>query len=326
MSQRRIITEYAADGSATSTTRLLWKDGRVWQEQDASGRMTKRYHFNGEQTLTYTGASTTPTSTTSTLTLSDHLGSHREVVSMVSNVPTLVGRRDFDPYGKATQVGSVPTNVAYTGHWLHERSGLELALYRAYDAELGRWLNEDPFGSVQSRMRAGFAVSEASKYYEMGIMDPELLPTGSNLYSYVGSTPLSLTDPDGEVAPLIIWGGGILLGLAIDYAVDRIKSRNVNKGYSCSLGTTGNAATGAATSATLPTQVKPRTGIAGGGSSGASTSVASNINHGLAARGTISVGTRNMATKCLRKVPYVGAAIGVYQLGDAFANPTPSNE
>jgi hypothetical protein len=175
-------------------------------------------------------------------------------------------------------------------------------------------------------MRAGFAVSEASKYYEMGIMDPELLPTGSNLYSYVGNTPLSLTDPDGEVAPLIIWGGGILLGLAIDYAADKIKNRNVNKGYSCSLGTAGNAATGAATAATLPTQVKPRTGIAGGGSSGASTSVASNINHGLAARGTISVGTRNMATKCLRKVPYVGAAIGVYQLGDAVVNPTPSNE
>jgi RHS repeat-associated protein len=166
MSQRRLITEKAADGSVTSTTLLLWLAGRVWQEQDTSARVTRRYHFNGAQTLTYTGANTTPTSTTSTLTLSDHLGSHREVVTLVSGTPTLTGRRDYDPYGKATQVGVVPSNAAYTGHWLHERSGLELALYRAYDPEFGRWLNEDPIG-------------------ERG---------GLNLYGYMGNGPLMGVD------------------------------------------------------------------------------------------------------------------------------------
>ncbi len=170
MSQRRLITEYAPDGTTvTSTTRLLWLNGRVWQEQDASARVTRRYHFNGTQTLTYTGSATTPTNITSTLTMTDHLGSHREVVTLVSGVPTLIGRRDYDPYGKATQVGVVPTNAAYTGHWLHDRSGLELALYRAYDAELGRWLNEDPIG-------------------ERG---------GLNLYGYVGNSPISWFDPLG---------------------------------------------------------------------------------------------------------------------------------
>lgn len=169
MSQRRVITEKDATGTVTGTTRLLWKSGRVWQEQDSSGRVTKCYHFNGVQTLTYTGASTTPDSTTSTLTLTDHLGSHREMVTFSGGTPAITGRRDFDPYGKVTQAGTVPTNAAYTGHWLHDRSGLELALYRAYDPELGRWLNEDPLG-------------------EKG---------GLNLYGYVGNASLIHGDKFG---------------------------------------------------------------------------------------------------------------------------------
>jgi RHS repeat-associated protein len=166
LSQRRVITERDAGGTITSTTHLLWHAGRVWQEQDTTGRVTKRYHFNGVQTLTYTGANTTPDTITNALTLTDHLGSHREVVTLNGGTPAITGRRDFDPYGKATQVGTVPTNAAYTSHYLHSRSGLELALYRAYDAELGRWLNEDPLG-------------------EEG---------GMNLYGYVGNGPLGAVD------------------------------------------------------------------------------------------------------------------------------------
>lgn len=69
----------------------------------------------------------------------------------------------------------VPTNAAYTGHWLHERSGLELALYRAYDPELGRWLNEDPLE-------------------EEG---------GLNLYGYVENGPVMGIDPLGLFDPLL---------------------------------------------------------------------------------------------------------------------------
>lgn len=62
-----------------------------------------------------------------------------------------------------------PSDFRYTGHHYHEGSGLHLALYRAYDAELGRWLSEDPIG-------------------ERG---------GLNLYGYVGNGPLMFTDPLG---------------------------------------------------------------------------------------------------------------------------------
>jgi RHS repeat-associated protein len=52
----------------------------------------------------------------------------------------------------------------------HAASNLDLAVYRAYDPDLGRWLNRDPIG-------------------ENG---------GLNLYSYVANEPLSAVDPIGE--------------------------------------------------------------------------------------------------------------------------------
>lgn len=171
MSQRRIITEKDATGTVIGTTRLLWKGGRVWQEQDSSGRVTKRYHFNGVQVLTYTGANTTPSSTTSTLTLTDHLGSHREMVTFSGGASTITGRRDFDPYGKTAQTGTVPTNAAYTGHYLHDRSGLELALYRAYDPELGKWLNEDPIGEKGGLNMYGYVLNDPIAYFDKKGLD-----------------------------------------------------------------------------------------------------------------------------------------------------------
>ncbi|MEQ1747966.1 MAG: RHS repeat-associated core domain-containing protein [Prosthecobacter sp.] len=59
-----------------------------------------------------------------------------------------------------------PSDMRYTGHLWHEGSGLNLALYRAYDAELGRWISEDPIG-------------------EEG---------GLNLYGYVGNSPVMAVD------------------------------------------------------------------------------------------------------------------------------------
>jgi|ERR1017187_7851646 RHS repeat-associated protein len=37
-------------------------------------------------------------------------------------------------------------DFGFTGQYYHVPSGLHLALYRAYDADTGRWLNRDPIG------------------------------------------------------------------------------------------------------------------------------------------------------------------------------------
>jgi RHS repeat-associated protein len=66
---------------------------------------------------------------------------------------------------------SGPEYFGFTGHYRHQASGLHLALYRAYDAELGRWLSRDPVG-------------------EQG-------PDGPNVYSYVANNPINGVDPLG---------------------------------------------------------------------------------------------------------------------------------
>jgi RHS repeat-associated protein len=63
--------------------------------------------------------------------------------------------------------GTDLADFGYTGHYVHKPSGLHLALYRAYDADLGRWLNRDP-------------IAEAG---------------GINLYGYVGNGAVNWVDP-----------------------------------------------------------------------------------------------------------------------------------
>jgi RHS repeat-associated protein len=64
---------------------------------------------------------------------------------------------------------TVAFDWGFTGHYHHEKSGLHLAPFRAYDADLGRWLSRDPLG-------------------EAG---------GINLYEYALSNPVNFVDPLG---------------------------------------------------------------------------------------------------------------------------------
>jgi RHS repeat-associated protein len=65
--------------------------------------------------------------------------------------------------------GGIGCDFAFTGHYRHAKSGLQLAKWRAYDAEIGRWLSRDPIA-------------------EYG---------GINLYEYAESNPVNLADPLG---------------------------------------------------------------------------------------------------------------------------------
>jgi RHS repeat-associated protein len=101
----------------------------------------------------------------------DHLGSIRE---MVDSSGTIQARYSYDPYGRMTQIsGSLSADFGYAGMYYHAPSGLNLTFYRAYDSDLGRWLNRDPIG-------------------ELG---------GLNLYSYVFNNPINWSDPYGLFGP-----------------------------------------------------------------------------------------------------------------------------
>jgi RHS repeat-associated protein len=83
---------------------------------------------------------------------------------------TVVARYDYDPYGRSTTVlGTTPTDFNFTGLYRHSKSNVDLATYRAYDPDLGRWLHRDPIG-------------------EKG---------GLNLYAYATNNPTGLVDPLG---------------------------------------------------------------------------------------------------------------------------------
>jgi RHS repeat-associated protein len=83
---------------------------------------------------------------------------------------TVVARYDYEPYARSTTVlGTTPTDFNFAGLYRHSKTNLDLATYRAYDPDLGRWLSRDPIA-------------------EQG---------GLNLYDYVGNDSVNAIDPLG---------------------------------------------------------------------------------------------------------------------------------
>jgi len=61
-------------------------------------------------------------------------------------------------------------DFGFTGHYFHQPSGLNLAMYRAYNPTLGRWISRDPIAE-----RGGF-----------------------DLYAYASNDPVDHWDPFGK--------------------------------------------------------------------------------------------------------------------------------
>jgi RHS repeat-associated protein len=175
LSRRVRILEKGDQGDPVTDKRLLWEGTDIVQERDAQNEVVKRYEDDGlalaeGSTYFYTR---------------DHLGSIRQVTDQDEAV---VEHYRYAPYGVST--ASAPggpnnyrlANFRYTGHFHHEKSSLHLAVYRAYDAELGEWLSEDPIEWVTGAMA-------------------EILPDGPNIYGYVGNNPINLSDPSGLQTP-----------------------------------------------------------------------------------------------------------------------------
>ena len=76
----------------------------------------------------------------------DYLGSIRE---MRKSNDTVVARYDYDPWGRSTTViNTTLPDFNFTGLYRHSASNLDLAVYRAYDPDLGRWISRDPIGET----------------------------------------------------------------------------------------------------------------------------------------------------------------------------------
>jgi RHS repeat-associated protein len=147
----------------SSFRRLLWRDGQISEERDASNMVTKRFFIQGMQIVSGTNAGVY-------FYTKDHLGSIREVIDSSGNVRA---RYAYDPYGRQTLIsGDIESDFGFAGMFWSREAQLSLTLFRAYDSGLGRWLSRDPLRNAE-------------------------IKEGANLYAYVGNNPINAVDPLG---------------------------------------------------------------------------------------------------------------------------------
>ena len=159
--QRRVRLVEKENSVVQSDTNVVWCGRDVCEERIVGGETISYFgdgFQRGTQSFFYTR---------------DRLWSVREVMDGSAALGTRV---DYDPFGfSTTLIGSVPPTRGFTGYVSHPPSGLYLAMYRAYDSDLGRWLSQDPLGDAD----------------------------GPNRYAYVRNAPVRLVDFYGLQASCI---------------------------------------------------------------------------------------------------------------------------
>lgn len=182
---KRVRMVEKVSGATTSDRRFVWCGMEICEERGSDGTtVVKRFFSQGVQE-----------SGTALYYATDHLGSVRELTDTAGAVRA---RYDYDPYGRTTKLsGDKNSDYTYAGLFAHSASGLHLAVYRAYDPALGRWISEDPIG----------------------------LNGGANLSAYSGGRPVLLGDPTGlfpidpkYVAPAVVGlagAGAAAAGVAV---------------------------------------------------------------------------------------------------------------
>lgn len=178
--------------NAVTVKNFVWCGNQICEERDANNSVTKRFFAEGEQRVGGSDAGNYYYSR-------DHLGSIREVTDASGN---LKARYDYDPFGnEVVLTGNMNVDFGFTGHYFHQSSSLNLTMYRAYNANIGRWISRDPIG-------------------EKG---------GLNLYGYVENDSIRKIDLLGKQAQLAIPIGigieEIITGGAIThFVINLIKS------------------------------------------------------------------------------------------------------
>ena len=124
----RIIEK--SNSVVTSDKRYVWCGGDICEERDSSGASVQKRFYDqgvkeGSAVFFYTR---------------DHLGS---IIEKTDNTAKVVAEYHYDPWGRQLNGGSDEAMFGYAGYFVHRPSGLNLTWYRAYDANLARWISRD---------------------------------------------------------------------------------------------------------------------------------------------------------------------------------------
>jgi RHS repeat-associated protein len=151
------------NGIETSNRLFLWAGGQICEERTPDGTVSKRFFRQGM-------ALETGTNPGAYFYTRDHLGSIRELTDATGGIRA---RYSYDPFGRPTHLaGDLDTDFGFAGMFYPAELSLGVTRFRAYEADIGRWLSRDPLEQAEQKQ-------------------------GPNLYAYVGNNPVNLRDPSG---------------------------------------------------------------------------------------------------------------------------------
>jgi RHS repeat-associated protein len=177
------------DGVVKSTRKFVWSGTEKCEFRNVNDGVTLRSYPQGEES-----------GGTPYFYSRDHLGSIRE---MTDSTGTVVARYDYDSYGQSTTVtGTNKLDFNFTGFYRHAKSNLDLATYRAYDPDLGRWLSRDPIEEAGGLNLYAYALNNAVRYVDtLGLFEIDVHEGGpSQTYgTYTWARELGFSDRAAKV-------------------------------------------------------------------------------------------------------------------------------
>lgn len=150
--------------------------------------------------LAVLGAGQAMAARTTTYFHTDALGS---VVAATSEAGAVLWRKDYAPYGAQLPSSTGTEKLSYTGKPHDAQLGITNFGARQYDPEIGRFLNVDPVGFVESN------------------------PMSFNRYLYVNDNPYKYVDPDGEFLNFV---AKFVLDVGVNVAINYLTTGELNVG------------------------------------------------------------------------------------------------
>ncbi len=177
------------------TTYFLYDGENLVGEYDENGELLKGYIFQPNSDAGSTPIASKLIADNGGFVYQYHQNDHLDTPQLLTNRDgTIAWQGNYDAFGRVTNSGGNASNkIRFPGQYYDQETGLNYNWNRFYNPQTGRYISSDPIG----------------------------LGGGPNTYTYALNNPLILTDPTGEIVPLILGAmiSGALWGAGIDIAI-----------------------------------------------------------------------------------------------------------